>query len=143
MIGVVADTAQHSVVREFFELFKTPWEFYREGRHYDGLIYSSRDPPRGSAKLVLIYGARPAPFDREKRIEIRSHRSNSIISYEGGRIPIYGNCLPLARPASHGRQNKTDKASVAVEIGGNGQTFVRIGYDLFEEIRHLLTRGQP
>ena len=31
MIGVIADPAEHNVVREFFELFKTPWEFYRAG----------------------------------------------------------------------------------------------------------------
>ena len=31
MIGVIADPAEHDVVREFFELFKTPWEFYRSG----------------------------------------------------------------------------------------------------------------
>ena len=29
MIGVIADPAEADVVREFFELFKTPWEFYR------------------------------------------------------------------------------------------------------------------
>jgi len=143
MIGVIADTAQSSVVTEFFELFKTPWEFYREGPHYDGLICCNREPPRSSAKLVLVYGAQPAPFDREKRIEIRSQRSNSIILFEGDRIPIYGNCLAFAGPASHGLADETDRASVAVEIGGNGQTFVRVGYDLFDEIRHLLTRGQP
>ena len=28
MIGVIADSADHAVVREFFELFKTPWEFF-------------------------------------------------------------------------------------------------------------------
>jgi hypothetical protein len=143
MIGVIADTAQSSVVTEFFELFKTPWEFYREGPYYDGLICCNREPPRSSAKLVLVYGAQPAPFDREKRIEIRSQRSNSIILFEGDRIPIYGNCLAFAGPASHGLADETDRASVAVEIGGNGQTFVRVGYDLFDEIRHLLTRGQP
>ena len=29
MIGVIANPADHDVVCEFFELFKTPWEFYR------------------------------------------------------------------------------------------------------------------
>src|SRR5436309_8997676 len=128
MIGVVADTAQSSVVREFFELFKTPWEFYREGPHYDALICSNTEPPRSSAKLVLIYGARPRSCDREKGIEIRSQRSNSVISYKDRRIPIYGNCLAFAGRAAHGLIDESDQASVAVEIAGNGQTFVRIGF---------------
>ncbi len=29
MIGVAAAEADRSAVQEFFELFKTPWEFYR------------------------------------------------------------------------------------------------------------------
>jgi hypothetical protein len=32
MIGIIANPTEHSVVREFFELFKTPWEFYRSDR---------------------------------------------------------------------------------------------------------------
>jgi peptidoglycan/xylan/chitin deacetylase (PgdA/CDA1 family) len=143
MISVLADTAQSSVVREFFELFKTPWEFYREGPHYDTLICSNTEPPRSSAKLVLIYGTRPRLFDRENGIEIRFQRSNSVISYKDKRIPIYGNCLTFAGPATHGLIDESDQASVGQEITSQHQTFIRIGFDLFGEIRHLLTRGQP
>src|SRR6266446_7185122 len=112
MIGVLADTAQSSVVREFFELFKTPWEFYREGPHYDGLICSNTEPPSSFAKLVLIYGARPKSFDREKGIEIRSQHSDSVISCKGKRIPIYGNCLTFVGRAAHGLIDEGDQASV-------------------------------
>src|SRR6266705_4988319 len=143
MIGVLVDTAQSSVVSEFFELFKTPWEFYREGPHYDGLICSNTEPPRSSAKLVLIYDAGPKLFDREKGIEIRSQRSNSVILYKDRRIPIYGNCLTFEGPATHGLIDESDQASVAQEVNSQHQTFVRIGFDLFGEIRHLLARGQP
>ena len=31
-------TEDHDLVREFFELFKTPWEFYRPGRRYHVLL---------------------------------------------------------------------------------------------------------
>ena len=31
MIAVHADEAERAVVAEFFELFKTPWEFFRDG----------------------------------------------------------------------------------------------------------------
>jgi len=38
VIGVVAKEAEHPVVREFFELFKTPWEFYDSNRDYDVVL---------------------------------------------------------------------------------------------------------
>ncbi len=31
MIGVVAKTSESEAVAEFFQLFKTPWEFARRG----------------------------------------------------------------------------------------------------------------
>ena len=40
MIGVMAPTAQRHVIREFFNLFKTPWEFHRVGTDYEVLICS-------------------------------------------------------------------------------------------------------
>ena len=41
------------------------------------------------------------------------------------------------RRAAHELVDEGDQASVAVEIAENGQTFVRIGVDLFGEIRRL------
>jgi hypothetical protein len=35
------------------------------------------------------------------------------------------------------------RESAAVEIASPGQKLLRVGFDLFQEIRHLLTRGQP
>jgi hypothetical protein len=32
MIGIIANPSEHAMVCEFFELFKTPWEFYRPDR---------------------------------------------------------------------------------------------------------------
>jgi len=55
MIGVVASEAEHPAVAEFFELFKTPWEFHRHGAHYDVLLCSNSLVPENSAKLLLLY----------------------------------------------------------------------------------------
>ena len=43
MIGVVADREQQEVVRDFFELFKTLWVFYRNDGQYDILLYVAGD----------------------------------------------------------------------------------------------------
>jgi hypothetical protein len=38
MIGVIANPSEHDGVREFFELFKTPWDLWRDDREYDVLL---------------------------------------------------------------------------------------------------------
>src|SRR5580765_1532703 len=56
MIGVIAKRADNSVVHELFELFKTPWEFYRDGSHYDVLVCSGDAQLEGlPAPLVITY----------------------------------------------------------------------------------------
>ena len=143
MIAVRADDAERSVVREFFELFKTPWEFYRRGSQYEVLICSSTHLPKSSAQLVLIYGGEQTAFDRERNIEVRSQRSNALLAYKRGRIPIYGSCLTFGGSGVHALRDQNTQEPAALEIASDGQRLVRIGFDLFQEVRHLLTRGQP
>ena len=59
MIGVVARPEDHDVVREFFELFKTPWEFYRRDRRYRVVLQA--DGTDGTSFAVSL----PAARDRE------------------------------------------------------------------------------
>ena len=40
MIGVVARAEERDIVREFFELFKTPWEFCRDDERYRVLVHA-------------------------------------------------------------------------------------------------------
>jgi hypothetical protein len=53
MIAVIADPREHVVVREFFELFKTPWEFYSEDRTYDVVLCVGDVSFAGTSKLIL------------------------------------------------------------------------------------------
>ena len=143
MIGILVGDAQRSIVSEFFELFKTPWEFYRDRTNYDVLICSKNEPPDSSARLVLIYGDDQQAFDRQLRIETSSARSDRLVVYKGDRIPIYSNCLAFKMAGIGCLMDQSTEEPVAVEIGSSRQTVVRIGFDLFEELRHLLDRGQP
>src|SRR5438128_12190456 len=68
MIGVVANEAEHRVVVEFFELFKTPWEFHRPGAHYDILICSNSMVPKNTARLLFLYGAQRQAFEECRNI---------------------------------------------------------------------------
>jgi len=71
MIGVVASEAEHPAVAEFFELFKTPWEFHRPGAHYDVLICSSSLVPENSAGLLLLYGGQRQAFEDCRNMKTR------------------------------------------------------------------------
>lgn len=143
MIAVVAKEEEHPLVREFFELFKTPWEFYRSDREYEVLICSSDWFEESSAKLVLVYGSGENPFDRKKRIQIRSQRPNAVLTQEDGRLPVYGNCLTFHAGGSRILTVENTQEAAGLTINAGHQTLVRLGFDLFQEVRHLLTRGQP
>ena len=143
MIGVLASDAEHAVVREFFELFKTPWEFYRSGSQYEVLICSDIRLPDNSAKLVLVYGAEQKSFDQQNGIELHSQRANAVLSYKGGRIPLYGSCVTFESTGRQTLLHELTQKPTTLEIVSHGQKIVRVGFDLFQEIRHLLTRGQP
>jgi peptidoglycan/xylan/chitin deacetylase (PgdA/CDA1 family) len=144
MIGVIADSADHDVVREFFELFKTPWDFYRPGRNYEVLLCTGDVCFEETAKLALRYSGSKIAFDDQEKLQTRCLQGNShVFSHQGNRIPIYGNCLTFPEI---GNGILIDEASreCATYIDESGDRAVaRIGYDLFSEIRALLTSGQP
>jgi len=143
MIGVLAKDAEYPVICEFFELFKTPWAFYRDNSSCDVLICSDRSLPRTSAALVLVYGSDRTPFDQENGIEILSRFSNTVLLYKGDRIPIYGDCFTFKNDRVPAMLHEATGQPSMVEVASPGQTVVRIGFDLFKEIHSLLIRGQP
>ena len=94
MIGVIANSSDHAVIAEFFELFKTPWEFYKIDRRYEVVLCAAKQNPEyDHAKLVLLYVGHELPADAEESIEIASRRSNRMFSYNGTRLPIYGESI--------------------------------------------------
>src|ERR1700730_2554504 len=144
MIGVIADAAEHQVVREFFELFKAPWEFYREDRQYDVLLCAGDGRFEATAKLVLFYAGKKRAFDDEQKFQTaRECQHPCMLAYQGKRIPIYGDTITFAGQAN-ALLTKEDPPECAAYRGeARGRVLVRIGYDLFSEVRSLLTVGQP
>ncbi len=143
MIGVIANGVEHSIIVEFFELFKTPWEFHRPGAHYDILICSNSMVPVNNARLLFLYGAQRQAFEECRSIRTISASKHDFVSFRGERMPIYGSCLLFNSPASEVLIHERTKSAAAVSITSGDQMVVRVGFDLFEEIRYLLTRGQP
>src|SRR5881628_3650602 len=144
MIGVIANPDEHHIVREFFELFKTPWEFCRSGQQYDVLLCAGPGNACGAtAKLVVIYAGEKTPSDDEARMEINAQRPNAILSYGGSRFPIYGRSLTFRADGIGLSTDEDPQQSAAYVVHASGSVLVRVGYDLFREVRALLTAGQP
>jgi hypothetical protein len=145
MIGVIANSSDHAVVREFFELFKTPWEFYEYNRQYEVLLCCGASALIvDSAKLVVVYASSALRFDTEHGIEIVSQSArNCVLSYKGTRLPLYGDCTSFRQNGDGFLLEEKSRESILQLSRSGGKTLVRAGYDLFGEIRSLLTVGQP
>ena len=144
MIGVIAPSSELDVVREFFELFKTPWEPYRRDRQYEILVCAGGVPFEGTAKLVLFYAGGKTHFDDEQKTQTGRQRGDArILSYQGNRIPIYGNTITFPEKEGGLLKDEDSKQCVAYLDRSKGGARARIGYDLLAEVRTLLVQGQP
>jgi len=143
MIGVAVRSQERDIAREFFELFKTPWEFYRRGQRYDVLLSTVEEWDAAAAKLVLLYRGERLEFDTRENVPVRPGAEQAMFSYQARPLPLYG---PVAAfPADQVSLVKDDARNESLTFlkESDGGATVRIGYDLFEEVRLLLTVGQP
>ena len=145
MIGVIANSSQRSTVREFFELFKTPWEFYCGDRDYEILVCTNGTAvPKRSAKLVVVYGSRELPIDAAEHVQVTASAVSCVLVGDGMRIPIYKSSATFAiNGACILVHERSRRAAMYVANRADGTTVARLGYDLCDEITSLLTRGQP
>src|SRR5215469_16496374 len=132
MIGVIADPTEYGVVCEFFELFKTPWEFYRRDRYYDVLLCAGDSLFDGPARLLLFYAGRKTHFDDQQKIQTGRQRKHAcILSYQGNRIPIYGDTITIAENGSSFLTDEGSQECASYLNQSNERMLARIGYDLF------------
>jgi hypothetical protein len=143
MIGVVANEIERSTVVEFFELFKTPWEFCQPGRRYDVVICSNSPVPGNDARLLLLYGSQHQAFEQSDGLRTRSVHGPDFVSFRGERMPIYGNCLVFDDQGHKVLLHQGTNWAAAISKTSGAQSVVRFGFDLFQEVHHLLTKGQP
>jgi hypothetical protein len=149
VIGVLATPDDMAVVREFFELFKTPWEVCQPGRRYDVLLCAADvELPYGVAEMVVVYSGRKVSCDSTTDpvshvASLPRQAKGRIIRYRRTSIPVYGDSVifPDMEPGML-IDEESGKAAAHIQRSA-GVTMARIGYDLFAEIRFLLTTGQP
>ena len=142
MIGVIANPSDHPVVQEFFELFKTPWEFHRSGRTYDVVLCSGdADCKDQGARLVVAYSRNQRPSIPGNGNS--ANETDRTLLYKGVRLPLYGGGVTFSDGSGHLLANAETKEPAIREARSGGAVVLQVGYDLVSEVRHLLTIGQP
>lgn len=143
MIGILCNESERETVREFFELFKTPWQFCIPGRHYEVVISALHKAPEVKARLLIILSSMPTEFDGLKGIIVDAAVSDHLIDYNGSRLPIHGNLASLRGQGQPLIYNRAKAEVIVAELSVPQGKILRVGYDLFQEVAFLLSEGQP
>lgn len=143
MIGVLSKNSETRAVQEFFQLFKTPWEFYVPGRSYD-LVIATRDeiPEIVNTSALVIYHSQPIRFDDQIGVLAESQRRGDWVEWNGVEFPIYGDLATLQSVGRPLVKRKTFDVVGSIDVASERST-VRFGFDLFYEVAYLLSQGQP
>lgn len=143
MIGVICQPREEPVVREFFQLFKTPWAMF---------------DPSASYEAVIVTGAAPGTelIDARLVIRFRDHRHTPArvgthagaqrtpsLTAGGAELPIFSCAAAADGPGKALGWLVEDGTPIVRECEQNGQRIISCGYDLFGEVEFLLHRGQP
>jgi hypothetical protein len=141
MIGVVATHTDLPVVEEFFELFKTPWEPVVPGRKYRVVLSTTGYPEKVDSDVLLMYGSAAEEVDQHAGTIVNGGRGPSIAQWSSTDLPIYGDVATFS--AGPDASLSVAGKSVDYRRACGSRIVWRIGYDLFAEVRFLLSKGQP
>ena len=143
MIGVLSKDTEAWAVQEFFQLFKTPWEFCVPGKHYDLVIVTREEVPQDlRASTIVVYNSRPIAFDHEFGL-MTTPRRCGWVEWQGVEFPVYGDLAVFQSAGEPLVRLKQTLEVVGSMLGGAERPTVRIGINLFLEVALLITHGQP
>jgi hypothetical protein len=143
VIGISVQDSQLPIVSEFFELFKTPWEVYEPGRLYDVAITTRIDGPFPNADMVITFAPVAIRTDEMLGIAPGQPVRAGRVDYQGVGVPIYGELLSFVPGGAQLAAVHGSGRVIGISMRQGNTTVMRIGYDLFEEVRVLLSSGQP
>ncbi len=141
MIGILCADHEREIARELFELFKTPWEFCAPGREYDTVLCSTDRASDTIARLLVIYGSGANSADAPGGIGVEPSDGERFLSCEGERFPLYRESAVISGGRALLRYQ--DGTVAAAEVAHSPVRVIRAGFNLFAEVEHLLTVGQP
>jgi hypothetical protein len=88
VIGVLSRDSEARAVQEFFQLFKTPWEFYTPRKKYDLLIATQDEIPEDiHANAVVIYGSHAIEFDGQMGVVTAPPKKGGWLTWYTGISP--------------------------------------------------------
>jgi hypothetical protein len=148
VIGVACKPDQRPAVEEFFQLFKTPWEFHAPGRAYEVVISTLDELPEAGPALTIVYSSAAVALDALEGVSVGPAASRHLVPErrtqpDDAYLPIYG-AAACFRDAGRAVLLGCANAEVTgLALSRPGGQVLRIGYDLFDEIAFLLSEGQP
>ncbi len=142
MIGIVSTPEQLDVAREFFELFKTPWEPAVSGKRYRLVVATSDEVLNITAEVFIIYGARQSVFDQKAGVGIAQSVDSASIQWGNCVFPIYKGVVTYEPNSQKGNLTVHGK-SIDYHYSIGDSLVQRVGYNLLDEVRYLLINGQP
>jgi hypothetical protein len=145
VIGVICADSEKSAVREFFQMFKTPWVFWETGGPCDVLVVTSAAalPESLTARLVIAFGAIEMRDDASLGLSPRSRTDDGLLKVGDLQLPLYTGALTLAGDATILGRSASSGAALIVDCATGSARTIRCGYDLFSEVEFLLSAGQP
>jgi hypothetical protein len=143
VIGVICKPNEVAIAEEFFQLFKTPWQHFQDGKQYDVVVATEDRLPRIAPRLLVVYGSQRSDIDSRLDISGCAAAGPAVWEYDGGDLPIYGNGLAFASSSMCVQVVRSQIGITGYFSRADGLQILRLGYDLFYEIRILLSSGQP
>ena len=144
MIGVLSKDNEARAVEEFFQLFKTPWEFWAPNKKYDLVVASDEEIPKNlNARALVIYQSRSIQFDDQMGVVAESRKKSAWVEWQGVKFPLYGDVMAFQSTGGPLVEVKQTSEIVASVVAGLEWSTARIGFDLFSEVAFLLSEGQP
>jgi len=145
LIGVITKESEKKIVREFFELFKTPWEFCHGNCSYDVVLTTGENVTNIkeiNTKLLIVYTSQKIQIDNENKVRTNPYQNKPILECNKIEFPIYGNILTFGTTEEPLVRSKETHEAVGIKIPEKDKNILRLGYDLFYEIKHLISSGQ-
>jgi len=144
MIGIIADALDLPVVRELFELFKTPWEPYERARGYEiVLCFGDRDTTLYESPIAILYAGVASLNPATASDQVPSDRAAHMLRYKNRVLPLYSGAATFTTGDSSLLCDATTHAPAIQKSRSDERIVIRVGYDLLQEVRFLLTSGQP
>jgi hypothetical protein len=143
LIGVIVKNNEIKEVKEFFQLFKTSWEFYDDSRKYDAILTTKNIPWELNADFLIVYDSKKQQSDSRYEKSLSSQKNTIELMWNEITVPIYNDLAIFEGNENSVLRTKETQKTIGIKVDAGQRKIFRLGYDLFHEIRYLLKSGQP